>query len=41
MRKILVNAVTNFRLHVVWGISCLEEHRLASQEWLCSLELDT
>jgi len=35
-RRALVNAVINFRVHKIRGISCLTENRLASQEGLLS-----
>ena len=36
-RRAIVNAVMNFRVHKIRGISCLVENQLASQEGLCCL----
>ena len=38
-RRLFVNAERTFVFRKMWGISCLAENLLASQEGLCSTEL--
>jgi len=33
-----VNAVMNFRVPKIWGISCIAENLLATEEGLCCME---
>ena len=36
--RAVVNCVMNFRFPKIWGISCLAENLLATEEGLCSME---